>query len=171
MTATKPRPYAAGTKVSEVRTREEIDKLLKRWGAEKRAYAQDDDRGIARIEFFLSDRRLRFDVPLPSLSDFTLTESGRARGEVVATQLYEQALRTRWRAFGMVIKAKLEMVATGIESFEESFLSHIVLSDGSTVGEQVISQLEAIYESGVVPDLPGLPPGTGRKLLGPGGGS
>jgi response regulator RpfG family c-di-GMP phosphodiesterase len=42
--------------------------------------------------------------------------------------------RRRWRCLAMVIKAKLEVVASGISSFEEEFLAHVMLYDGRTVG-------------------------------------
>lgn len=55
-----------------------------------------------------------------------------------------------------MIKAKLEAVASSITTFEDEFLSHIVLPDGQTVGRHVKPRIAAAYESGqMTPLLPG----------------
>jgi len=54
---------------------------------------------------------------------------------------------------GLVIKAKLEAVETGITTFQDEFLAHIMLPDGSTVSEFVGPQLEIAYENGEMPRL------------------
>lgn len=59
------------------------------------------------------------------------------RTAAAATKEYEQAGRQRWRALALVIKAKLEAVGTGIVTFEEEFLAHIVLPSGRTVTQDV----------------------------------
>ena len=53
----------------------------------------------------------------------------------------------------MVIKAKLEAVESGISIFEEEFLAHLVLPDGKTVGQFMLPQVEAAYETGKMPKL------------------
>ncbi|MCF7821873.1 MAG: hypothetical protein K9M17_05480 [Mariprofundaceae bacterium] len=65
--------------------------------------------------------------------------------------------RQAWRALNLVVKAKLEAVESGITTFEDEFLAHIMLPDGSTVGHLMRPQLEAAYDSGSMPKgLPGL---------------
>lgn len=73
---------------------------------------------------------------MPDKTDprFQMTPGGRRRRS--AEQMlaeYEKATRQRWRALALVIKAKLEAVASGITEFEQEFLAHIVLPDGRTV--------------------------------------
>lgn len=63
------------------------------------------------------------------------------------------ANRQRWRALALVIKAKLEAVETGIVSFEQEFLPHLVLPNGGTVHEWLAPQMEAVYDKGVMPRL------------------
>lgn len=53
----------------------------------------------------------------------------------------------------LVIKAKLEAVEAGIAAFEEEFLAHIVLPNGSTVGQFMMPQIAAVYETGRMPPL------------------
>jgi hypothetical protein len=47
-----------------------------------------------------------------------------------AYKAWKQAYHQRWRALALAIKA----VESGIATFEEEFLAHIALPNGSTVG-------------------------------------
>jgi hypothetical protein len=68
------------------------------------------------------------------------------------------ACRARWRALALVIKAKLEAVESGITTFEEEFLAHIVLPDGTTLGQWAAPRLAHVYDTGAMPPmLPGGP--------------
>jgi hypothetical protein len=66
-----------------------------------------------------------------------------------------KAIRQRWRALLLTIKAKLEAVAVGITTLEEEFLANVVTPDNVTVGEWIRPQLKEAYETGAV--LPMLP--------------
>ena len=48
--------------------------------------------------------------------------------------------------------AKLEVVASGISTFETEFLGNIVLPDGGTVIEWLSPQIEEAYKSGLMPE-------------------
>ena len=45
--------------------------------------------------------------------------------------------RRRWRCLLITIKAKLECIETGIETFEEAFLAHIVTETGQTIYQRL----------------------------------
>jgi hypothetical protein len=64
---------------------------------------------------------------------------------------YEKATRQRWRALALVIKAKLEAVESGITIFEDEFLAHIVLPDGSTAGDWMRPQIAKAYDKNKMP--------------------
>ena len=128
--------FAARTTVSVDKTRAEIEQTLKRYGATAFAYLTEADR--AMILFEAHQRRIRFDLPLPPLRD-SMTAASLKAGE--------QIHRQRWRALLLCIKAKLESVESKIESFEEAFLSHIVLPDGSTVGQHATKSIALAYSS------------------------
>ena len=155
--------YAENTSVPSDRSRAEIERTVERYGATGFSYGWKG--GVASIMFELpvptGSRRIRFMLPMPDRNarQFTLTPAGRAhRSPTAAAAAYDQAVRQRWRALALVIKAKLEAVAAGIATIEEEFLAHIVLPDahGSTVGEWVQPQLEAAYATGELPRmLPG----------------
>ena len=63
------------------------------------------------------------------------------------------------------MKAKLEAVETGIITFEEEFLSYIVLPDNSTVGETMLGQVEHAYLTGEMPRM--LPSGKSSEETSP----
>lgn len=132
--------YAEKTKVPVEKTKTEIEQTLKRYGADRFAYFTQA--GSAMIVFEAKDRRLRFDLPLP---DEKKDREGR------------QA-RQKWRALLLCIKAKLESVASEIETFEEAFLAHVVMPDGKTVGEHTRERIAVAYQGG---DMPPLLPGPG----------
>jgi hypothetical protein len=74
---------------------------------------------------------------------------------------YDQEVRRRWRALGLVIKAKLESVESGIETFESAFMANIVMPDGKTFGKYAGPAIESAYSTGKVPLL--LPAFTGGE--------
>src|SRR5262245_43139364 len=121
----KVAPYAATTKVPVEQTRAEIERTLSRYGAQRFAYFTEKGRAI--IVFEANERRLRFDLPLPE---------GNKDSDA-------QKRRQKWRALGLAIKSKLEGVQSGIETFEEAFLAHVVMPDGETVGHHARPRIES----------------------------
>ncbi len=131
--------YAARTKVPIDRTKTEIEHVLKRYGADRFAYFTEAMK--AMVVFEVQNRRVRFDLPL-------LVEGDGDRAQ--------QHRRERWRALLLCIKAKLEAVASNIESFDEAFLSHIVMPDGQTVYQHTAPRIDQIANGGeMIPLLPG----------------
>ena len=149
--------YATGTSVPADRSRVEIENILTRYGADQFMYGWEASRAI--IGFRYSGKMVRFILPLPDpkSDEFHLTPSGKQRRTADgAKRAYEQANRQRWRALALIVKAKLEATETGITTFEEEFLSYIVLPDNQTVGEYMLPQVEEAYRSGEMPKmLPG----------------
>lgn len=145
--------YAAKTQVPIDRSQAEIRKMLKRYGAG--AVGVIESNAGAAVEFSAHDRRIRFvlDMPDPQSHEFTRTPTGRARSAPEAEKAHDQAIRQRWRALCLVIKAKLEAVESDIVSFESEFLAHTVLPSGRTVVEEVTPQIEAAYSGGEVTPL------------------
>lgn len=145
--------YAERTSVDSASSRAEIERTLQRYGATAFTYGWTTDR--AAIGFEASGRRVRFELPMPEREsrEFCLTPTGRERTAAAATKEYEQAVRQRWRALALVIKAKLEAVGAGIVTFEEEFLAHIVLPSGRTVAQDVTPAIEVAYTTGRVAPL------------------
>lgn len=160
------RHHAADTNVSIEKTRYEIERTLRNYGADQFSYGTDDSRGLSVIRFRAQGRTIQFTVYMPAIGDaeFTKTPTGKQRDNLTATKMWEQACRQRWRALLLCIKAKMESVESGIEEFEEAFLPHIMLPDGRTAGEWLRPQLALAYETKTMPrDLLALPAPNGRS--------
>lgn len=145
--------YAARTSVPSEKSRIEIEKILRRYGAEDFAYATS--RTHAMIGFVAHSRQVRFVLPLPDRDDraFTHTPTGKVRAREPMEAEFEQAVRQKWRALALMVKAKLEAVESGLVSFEQEFLPHIVLPGGTTVYEATRESIELAYETGQVRPL------------------
>lgn len=152
--------YAADTKVSVDRTRAEIERTLARYGASAFSYGYDPDRAV--VMFAAHDRHVRFVLHHPPRSDYARTPTGLRRSEAAIDSEHAKAVRQRWRALALVVKAKLEAVEAGIVTFEEEFLAHVVLPDGRTVGEWAAPQLQETYATG---EMPGVLPGASPRAL------
>jgi hypothetical protein len=152
--------YAERTSVASDRSRAEIEKTLRRYGAT--AFAYGWDALAATVMFELADRRIRFRLPMPDRNDRAFTHTpgkGLRRSDEAIDREWEQAQRQRWRALALVIKAKLEAVEAGITTAEQEFLAHICLPDGSTVGDWARPQLAIAYERNAMPAI--MPGGEG----------
>lgn len=146
--------YAENTSVSVESSRGEIERTLQRYSAESFAYGWDQQRAL--IEFAAQGRRIRFVLPLPDRSarEFTHTPGRELeRTPAKAYEAWEQACRQRWRALALAIKAKLEAVEAGITTFEDEFMAHIVLPDGTTFGAWARPQIADVYDKHLMPPM------------------
>jgi hypothetical protein len=130
--------YAAESKVPVSRSREHIERMLRRYGATGFAFAMEP--GRAMIGFQTDERRIRFVLPIP-------------RNAQESQKDYEQKERSRWRALLLSITAKLEAVESGIETFDSAFMSHIVMPNGQTMAEHSLPYIEQAYATGKMPPL------------------
>jgi hypothetical protein len=129
--------YAQDTEVPIEKSRTEIETLVRKSGATKFVSSWDDKESI--IIFVCRNRLIRFKVPMPTMEEAKKTVTGKVRHEDNARKKWlEKEGRRRWRALLLCIKAKLESVSSGIETFDEAFLSHIVTDDKRTVYERIL---------------------------------
>ncbi len=139
--------YAKNTTVGSDASRAEIERILTRWGADEYAYMMSRDK--AQIAFTYKGMRVRFILPLPDRMDREFTHHSRGkRTDSAAAAAYEQAVRQKWRALALVVKAKLEAVESDISTFEQEFYAHLVLPSGQTVFEATAQQVSRMVESG-----------------------
>jgi hypothetical protein len=131
------RKYAEGTTVAVTRTREEIERLVRKHGAA--AFSSGWEKGAAAVSFTMLGRHVRFRLDLTP--DRNKSQSQREREE-----------QRRWRCLLLAIKAKLEVVQTGIATFDEEFLAHVVMPDDLTIWER----MQLLQEEGR-PMLPPVP--------------
>ncbi|MDF1599673.1 hypothetical protein PZ895_07775 [Mesorhizobium sp. YIM 152430] len=151
--------YAATTNVAVSKTKGEIDGLLRKHRAAGFGIFEEQTR--AMLVFEMSSRRIVFHLPLPNQMDkqFIMTERGKTRSADSAMAAWEQACRSRWRALFLCIKAKLESIESGIETFEDAFLAHIQMPDGHSVSEHVRPRIASAYETGSMQPLLPAPKG------------
>lgn len=140
--------YAAKTDVPVGRTRQAIEDLLAKAKCAQFVIGSDSESHKAMVQFRFNNRIVRFTISLPDTSDtkYTHVNQWRRRALAQVTKLVAQAERQRWRALFLVIKAKLEAVESGITTFEEEFLAHIVLPDDSVVSDHIVPRLAQVYE-------------------------
>ncbi len=135
--------YAKNTTVSCEKSKTEVERILTRYGATHFAYTTMPEGAV--VQFVNNGKRIRFLVPMPN----------RPAQDAPASHLsrWEKAQRQKWRALALVIKAKLEAVASGICTFEEEFLAHIILPGGQTAGQMMIPRIEEAYSTGEIPSV------------------
>ena len=133
------RPYADRTEVPVEKSKMQIERLLTEFKATSVMTGTSAIQSI--VAFEMAERRVKFVLPLPSRNEF------KTQGQ------YEQSVRTRWRALYLALRAKLEMSATGVTTFEDEFLAHIVMPNGETVGQMVRPEIARSYQSGEVRPL------------------
>jgi hypothetical protein len=131
-------PYAEHSKVPVGRSREEIEQVLKRAGAEGFANAQSGNK--AYVAFVYKGIGIKIKLTLP--------DQPGPKAPKLAIQRYEKNTRAMWRRLLLVIKAKVESIESGIETFEQAFLPHILLKNGDTVGERTIPALSQFNQGG-----------------------
>jgi len=137
----KARRFAEGTTVEVGKSRMEVEELLHKHGAVQVIIGTDREKGGGFVHFALGGRQYRLMVP---------KRDGR-RNEM-------QIERERWRALLLLLKAKLEVVASEMVTMEQEFLAYVMLPNGRTVGSEISEALEASYQSGEMPKL--LPEGS-----------
>lgn len=144
--------YAEKTSVSVEKSKGEIERVLTRYGATE--FLSGWKAGQAVIGFRMNDRMLRFVLPMPDKEEFRRTDGGKGRRSDDGTMAaWEQAQRQKYRALNLIIKAKLESIAAGVETFEQAFLAEILIASGQTVSEWVIPKIAESYASGKTPQL------------------
>jgi len=130
--------YAHRTKVPVARSKAEIEGVLKRFGASGFGYMTQ--RGVALVMFEANGRRIRFTLPSPN------------ERTPAATEAEERRL---WRSLAMAIKSKLDIVRSGISTFEAEMLPYTMLPDGRTFSEWAEDNSMRLDAGSMPPMLPG----------------
>jgi hypothetical protein len=128
------RRYAEGTDVPVSKTRGEIETLLVKHGAAQLLSGTDRTSRTGFVGFTLHGRQYR--IPLLARHD-SLRDA-------------DQVEREQWRALLLVLKGKLEFIASGHSTTEVEFLAHTVLPSGRTVGDEIAPRLAEAYDTGQV---------------------
>lgn len=145
--------YAGSTSVPVERSRAEIEGILKRYGATEFGYGWGHKGEV--VAFVYEGRQVRLVLPNPTKDDdiIKLTPTGKLRPDGQLQDEIAKERRRRWRALGLVIKAKLEAVETGIADFSDEFLAYTLLPSGHTIGQVLRPQLDQVARTGRMPAL------------------
>lgn len=112
--------YANKTTVLVSKSRVQIQDLLTDWGITE-LYFGTSIRGDG-IGFSYEGRTYKWNVTMPPQGDMTDAQ-------------YDQVKRQRWRVMYMSLKMKLEVIASGNETFEDELLAKMCLPDGNTMSD------------------------------------
>ena len=137
--------YAVNTSVPVDRSQGEIRRILSKYGATGFAFGEQTTTAV--VMFVMENRQVKFILAMQKTPDRNATGVEKKR--------YDQQSRSKWRCLVLAIKAKLECVESGIATFEEEFLSYVVLANGKRVGDVMIPQIETSYKTGKMPTLLG----------------
>lgn len=168
--------YAEGTSVPMERSRVEVERTLVRYGASGFAYSWERREQALPIAAHHAWCPLRSNPKDPRpprctcgrpatltrevvIVAFKMPVAGGSRHvqlevpmphelEVGTKAKADAATRQRWRALVLVLKAKLEAVASGISTLEAEFLANVVMADGRTIGAAILPRLTEACDTG-----------------------
>ena len=156
------RRYAEDTSVPVQRSRNEIEALLQRYGAEGFGFETEfGSGGRALVKFAIRGRLFRIPVRTCSISDPRIQRhpAGKQRTSVEVEGAWQQEERRAWRVAVLWLKGTLEAVESRVITLDEALLPFMVLPDNRTVGEWAEPQIARALEER---RMPALMPGGGE---------
>lgn len=148
------RRYAEATAVPIARSRQEIDRLLREWGAEAIQWSDDFKGGRVSLRFlWVRDEAryiARFTIMIPTDEQLASRATDGRSGRFSETKLRRMVIsrgRQEHRLLLLWLKAALNAVEGGLVSPAAIFLPFLEGSNGKTVGEEAIPRLEALLTS------------------------
>lgn len=91
---------------------------------------------------------------MPNQLAVGFSKDGRqVRFQVLLKEDDAQANRSVARALFLVIKSNLVAADSGVQSFEDAFLSNILMPDNQTIGQMVRKQIAHAYKTNEMPNL------------------
>lgn len=152
--------YAKGTSVPVERSLAAIQRRLEAQGCECFGHMiEQAPTPRAGVTFRLDGLNFLLVLPLPGRTDTEIryTPAGKDRTAAQVDHELAKEHRRRYRALDLVIKAKLEAVATGISTLQREFMADLMLPTGKTIWQHHGAALEALAGSPHVPLLPEAP--------------
>ena len=134
--------YAKTTTVPVIKTRQEIEVILHKYGATAFASMSNWKSGTSVFAFEYEKFRYQIEVKQPILDDSRYTETGLLRDTESSEKFHQGAIRQRWRAVLLYVTAVLEAVDSGF------------------IDLQTAPQVEFAIQQGIQPPM--LPSGTGH---------
>jgi hypothetical protein len=143
------RRYAEDTSVPVAKSRGEIDKILREWGAQGVQWTDDWARDLVQLRFLWtaggSQYLARFDVQLPKHAE---VQAAHPNAPARAQTILEQGQRSAHRVLALWLKAAFNAVAAGIVDAETIFLPFLQGQDGATVAQVALPRLPKLLAGG-----------------------
>jgi hypothetical protein len=157
------RRYAEDTAVPISRTRGEIDRLLRDWGAEAIAWSDDFRHDSVNLRFvwpkdaarFMARFRLRLPTRKDLEADAIDGRTGRV-SEIKMTKLLDERGKREHRTLLLWLKGALNAVDLGLVSAEAIFLPFLEGKDGQTVAEVLVPRMGVLLEGSAELLLPSM---------------
>lgn len=137
--------YAAGTYVEAGQSRVDIERLLSKQGCSHVGVMHEP--GTATVIFRRSGWEVEMRIPLPNPTEAPKASGFRATTLAQREKWAEQKTRERWRQLLLVLKAKFTALDEGVETFEQSFMAHLVLG-GTHLGDKLLPAVREAKEKG-----------------------
>jgi hypothetical protein len=142
------RRFAERTGVPVLRSEQEIKRVLQRYKADRIGIMTEP--GKATIYFSAKGRDVKLEIPLVRAGE-KLPDKQFMRWTQAGADAEE---RRRWRVMVLTLKAMLEAIESGIATFDQVFLAHVVMpSTGQTIGATLVPKLSALYAGKTLPSL------------------
>lgn len=145
-----PRRYAQDTTVPVSKSRAEIDKLLRDWGADGVQWSDHFSESRVVLRFTWKGLTARFDVELESeasLRGKALNQKTGQVSDVKLQKLLDGRGRHEHRLLLLWIKAALNACEAGMVAPEAIFLPFFEGKDGHTVAEVAVPKLPMLIET------------------------
>lgn len=139
------------TSVTVEKSQSDIRKVLRKYSADSITFGERidaDDVTHIGVEFTYNETRVRLTAQIPPPDPKVIvSRSQRARTKTagqIREELQEQEMKRLWRVLHWSIKVRMESIEEGLETFEQSFLPHIVdPASGRTVFDVISPALNA----------------------------
>lgn len=144
------RLYAESTSVPVSRSRGEIDRLLRDWGAKGLQWSDDFERGVVMLRFLWhfdgQDYMARFSLHIPTHAELkkeAVLKNGKF-SESKMQKLQNDVGKREHRLLLLFLKAALNAVQDGLIPAEVLFLPFLEGKDGQTVAEIAIPRMKGL---------------------------
>ena len=154
------RRYANDTSVSVAKSRGEIEKLLRAWGARQMQWSDDFDGGKAMLRFIWDNDgtqyTARFEVDVQTAAEIKEEAVHATTGRFLQAK-YDKAMERRGmvehRELALLLKAIFVAVERGLITAEQVFLPFLEDQYGFTVSDRVLPGLAKMLKKGGTKNL------------------
>lgn len=162
------------TSVDPTKSQGDIRDILNKHDATGFRFSEhlEGEQWVLTVEFIKEGHLIRIQAMVDEPDEKVIREKAkRARKRTrqqIEDEFREQEHRRMWRVLYWSLKARMEAIEEGLETFVQAFLPHVV-DPGS--GQTIWQRMQGHIEGGSLlidgPGLPGLPMGDGDNLVGP----